>query len=142
MKKFVVGQILLWSFIVFVLTVLTPVVVHGQSVTMTTAQKVQLTAGATDASGGTVTIPQTSVNVQWSSSCATCTLTGGAYDPTTKAWSVWFNAGTELGTFVVTLTVTYNSTGQKFTATQSVVINEVIVIPASVKIVPGTPVNK
>jgi len=121
---------------------LLPTLIFAQSVTMTTAQKVQMTATAADAAGVTVPIPQTGVVVQWSSGCASCSFTGGAYDTVTKAWSTWFNAGTELGTFTVTLTVTYNSTGQKFTATQSVTINEVVVIPASVKIVPGTPIAK
>ena len=133
MKKLVLALLALFLF---------AAAASAQSVTMTTAQKVQLTAAAVDTAGAPVTIPQSTVVMQWSSNCATCTFTGGGYDAATKAWSTWFNAGTDLGTFTVTMMVTYNTTGQKFTATQSVTINEVIVIPASVKIVPGTPVNK
>jgi len=119
---------------------LVPVLAFAQGVTMTTAQKVPLTATAADAAGAPVPIPQTGVTVQWSSNCPTCTISGG-YDTTAKAWSTWFTAGTDVGAFTVTLVVIY-ATGQKFTATQSVTINDVVIIPASVKIVPGAPVAK
>ena len=117
------------------------VTASAQSITMTTAQKVQLTAAAADAIGTVVPIPQTGVTLQWTSTCPTCTLTGNAYNTVTKEWNVWFNAGSDLGNFTITLLVSYN-TGQKFTATQLVTINELIIIPTSVKIVPGIPINK
>ena len=117
------------------------VTASAQSITMTTAQKVQLTAAAADAIGTVVPIPQTGVTLQWTSTCPTCILTGNAYNTVTKEWNVWFNAGSDLGNFTITLLVSYN-TGQKFTATQLVTINELIIIPTSVKIVPGIPINK
>lgn len=130
-----------WTMLVFMLAV-SASPAFAQSLVMTTAQKVQLTVAAVDAANAPVPVPQTGVTLQWSSTCPTCTLTGSTYDTTAKVWMVWFNAGTDLGAFTVALTVTYNSGGQKFSASQPVTIHEVIIVPASVKVVAGVPVNK
>jgi hypothetical protein len=119
-----------------------PALAQAQSVTLTTAQKVLLTAEAYNASGAIVPTPQTASTVQWSATCTTCTFVGGTYDTTAKAWTVWFTPGaTEYGTFAVNMKLTVS--GTTFTATAlTVTIGEVIVMPASVKIVAGTPIPK
>jgi hypothetical protein len=110
--------------------------------TMTTAQKVLLTAEALNASGAIVPTPQSASAVQWTATCTTCTFVGGTYDTVAKAWTVWFTPGvTEYGTFAVNMKLTVS--GTVFTAPAlTVTIGEVIIMPASVKIVASTPVPK
>jgi hypothetical protein len=132
-----------WLVSVFVvLALFTATSVWAQSVTMTTAQKVLLTATAYNASGAVVPTPQAASTVQWSSTCTSCTFVGGTYDTAAKAWTVWFEPGpTEYGTFAVNMKLTVS--GTVFTAPAlSVTIGEVVVMPASVKIVAGTPIAK